>query len=37
MDMSQVVSQMGILVFIMVVGFVCAKIGLTGPEFNRRI
>lgn len=37
MDMSQVISQMGILVFIMVVGFACAKIGLTGPEFNRRV
>ena len=31
MDMTQVISQMGILVFIMVVGFVCAKLGVTGP------
>ena len=37
MDMTQVLSQMGILVFIMVVGFVCAKLGVTGPEFNRRL
>ncbi len=36
MDMSQVISQMGILVFIMVVGFICARLGVTGPEFNRR-
>ena len=37
MDMTQVLSQMGILVFIRVVGFVCAKLGVTGPEFNRRL
>lgn len=37
MDMTQVISQMGILVFIMVVGFACAKLGVTGPEFNRRL
>ena len=36
MDMTNVISQMGILVFIMVVGFACAKLGVTGPEFNRR-
>lgn len=36
MDMTDVISLMGILVFIMVVGFACAKLGVTGPEFNRR-
>lgn len=35
MDMSAVLTQMGILVFIMAVGFVCTKIGVTGPEFTR--
>lgn len=35
MDMSTVLTQMGILVFIMVVGFVCAKLKITGPEFNK--
>ncbi len=35
MDMSVVLTQMGILVFIMVVGFVCAKLKITGPEFNK--
>lgn len=35
MDMSVVLTQMGILVFIMLVGFVCAKLKITGPEFNK--
>ena len=33
--MAPVLSQMGILVFIMAVGFICTKIGVTGPEFTR--
>ena len=35
MDMTPVLTQMGILVFIMAVGFLCTKIGVTGPEFTR--
>ena len=35
MDMTPVLTQMGILVFIMAVGFVCTKLGVTGPEFTR--
>lgn len=34
MDMAPVLTQMGILVFIMAVGFFCTKIGVTGPEFT---
>ena len=33
--MTPVLTQMGILVFIMAVGFFCTKIGVTGPEFTR--
>ena len=33
--MASVLTQMGILVFIMAVGFLCTKIGVTGPEFTR--
>ena len=35
MDMTPVLTQMGILVFIMAVGFLCTKIGVTGSEFTR--
>lgn len=35
MDISVILNQMGILVIIMITGFVCAKIRLTGPEFNK--
>ncbi len=35
MDMAPVLTQMGILVFIMAVGFITAKLGVTGPEFTR--
>ena len=35
MDMTPVFTQMGILVFIMAVGFACAKLGVAGPEFTR--
>ncbi len=37
MDMTEVISQMGILVFIMVIGFICAKLGVTGPESNKHL
>lgn len=33
--MTPVFTQMGILVFIMAVGFACAKLGVAGPEFTR--
>ena len=32
MDMAPVLTQMGILVFIMAVGFITAKLGVTGPS-----
>ena len=35
MDMGPVLTQMGILVLIMAVGFVCTKIGVTDQEFTR--
>ena len=35
MDMTPVLTQMGILVFIMAVGFLCTKLGVTGSEFTR--
>jgi len=35
LDISVVISKMGVLVTLMVVGFVCAKLGVTGPEFNK--
>ena len=35
MDMTPVLTQMGILVAIMAVGFICTKLGVTGPEFTR--
>ena len=35
LDMTPVLTQMGILVFIMAVGFLCTKLGVTGPEFTR--
>ncbi len=35
MDISVVLNQMGILVLIMLIGFICAKIKLTGPQFTK--
>ncbi len=35
MEFQTILNQMGILVLIMLVGFVCAKLGVTGPAFNR--
>lgn len=37
MDMTEVVSQMGILVFVMIVGFVCAKLGVTNSDSNKHL
>ncbi len=34
-DMGSVLTQMGILVFIMALGFFCTKIHVTGPAFTR--
>ena len=35
MELQAILNQMGILVAIMLAGFVCAKLGVTGPAFNR--
>lgn len=35
MELQTILNQMGILVIIMLVGFVCAKLGVTGPAFNK--
>ncbi|MEG1632675.1 MAG: AEC family transporter [Oscillospiraceae bacterium] len=35
MDMPVILTQMGILVIIMLAGFVSAKLKITGPEFNK--
>ena len=37
MDMPAIVTQMAILVILMVAGFVCAKLKLTGPAFNKAV
>lgn len=37
MDMSAVLTQMAILVIIMIVGFICAKLKITGPAFNKAV
>jgi predicted permease len=35
MDIKAIITQMGILVLLMLVGFVCAKLKVTGPAFNK--
>lgn len=35
MDISAIITQMAILVILMLVGFVCAKLKVTGPAFNK--
>lgn len=35
MNMTAVLTQMGTLVFLMAVGYLCAKLGVTGPAFTR--
>lgn len=35
MDLSTILTQMGILVIIMFVGFLCARLKITGPAFNK--
>lgn len=35
MDMSALLSKMTIFVVLMVIGYVCARVGATGPEFTK--
>lgn len=33
--MTAVISQLSVMVLMIVVGYICAKVNITGPEFNR--
>ena len=37
MNLSIVFAKMAMLVLIMLLGYLCARIGITGPEFNKRV
>lgn len=37
MNLSTVFAKMAMLVLIMLLGYLCARIGITGPEFNQRV
>lgn len=37
MNLSVVFAKMAMLVLIMLLGYLCARIGITGPEFNQRV
>lgn len=37
MNLSIVFAKMVMLVLIMLLGYLCARIGITGPEFNQRV
>lgn len=37
MNLSTVFAKMAMLILIMLLGYLCARIGITGPEFNRRV
>ena len=37
MEILPILSKMAVLVLLMLAGYGCAKLGLTGPEFNRRV
>lgn len=37
MNLSTVFAKMAMLVLIMLLGYLCARIGITGPEFNKRV
>lgn len=37
MEISSVLAKMAMLVLLMLVGYLCAKLRLTGPEFNQRV
>ena len=36
MAVGPVLSKMIVLVLLMLIGYFCSKLGVTGPEFNRR-
>ena len=37
MNLSTVFAKMTMLILIMLLGYLCARIGITGPEFNKRV
>lgn len=37
MEISTVLAKMAMLVLLMLVGYLCAKLHITGPEFNKRV
>ena len=37
LDLSSVVTKMAVLVLLMLIGYLCAKVGVTGPEANRHL
>ena len=37
MNLSTVFAKMAMLILIMLLGYLCARIGITGPEFNKRV
>ena len=37
MEILPIIGKMAVLVLLMLTGYGCARIGLTGPEFNRRV
>lgn len=37
MEISSVLAKMAMLVLLMLVGYLCAKLHITGPEFNKRV
>ena len=37
MAIAPIILKMSVMVTLMLTGFFCTKIGLTGPEFNRRV
>lgn len=37
MEISSVLAKMAMLVLLMLVGYLCAKLHITGPEFNQRV
>ena len=37
MEILPIISKMAVLVLLMLTGFACARLGLTGPEFNQKV
>ena len=37
LDLSPVITKMGVLVVLMLIGYLCSKVGLTGPEANKHM